>query len=133
LHLPLNPAARARSTLAGAQAIQLDQANVVVAGGMESMSKTPYYLDNARNGYRMNDGGVIDVRLLASASTALICRGRAALRLCTLSLAPPPQPEAFFCHQTHALICRLGVSLLLLSLPSFHFLLPSHLMFFLPN
>jgi len=32
----------------------------VVAGGMESMSNVPYYLDKARNGYRLGHGSVID-------------------------------------------------------------------------
>lgn len=35
-------------------------ANVVVAGGMESMSNAPYLLDKARGGYRMGHGRVID-------------------------------------------------------------------------
>ena len=38
----------------GAQSIQLDQAEVVIAGGMESMSNVPYALPNARWGYRMD-------------------------------------------------------------------------------
>lgn len=38
----------------GVQEIQLGQADVVVAGGMESMSCAPYLLPNARWGYRMN-------------------------------------------------------------------------------
>jgi acetyl-CoA C-acetyltransferase len=32
----------------------------VIAGGMESMSNVPYYLDKARNGYRLGDGKIID-------------------------------------------------------------------------
>jgi acetyl-CoA C-acetyltransferase len=35
-------------------------AEVVVAGGMESMSNAPYLLDRARSGYRMGHGSVID-------------------------------------------------------------------------
>uniref|UniRef100_A0A1I7Y433 Thiolase_N domain-containing protein n=1 Tax=Steinernema glaseri TaxID=37863 RepID=A0A1I7Y433_9BILA len=35
-------------------------AEVVVAGGMESMSNAPYLLDKARSGYRMGHGKVID-------------------------------------------------------------------------
>lgn len=38
----------------GAQAIQMDDAAVVVAGGMENMSYAPYVLPQARWGYRMN-------------------------------------------------------------------------------
>jgi acetyl-CoA C-acetyltransferase len=44
----------------GARAILLGDASVVVAGGMESMSNVPYYLREARSGYRMGDGKLVD-------------------------------------------------------------------------
>ncbi|OLS41040.1 acetyl-CoA C-acetyltransferase [Bacillus sp. MRMR6] len=44
----------------GAQAIQTGEAEIVVAGGMENMSQTPYLLTNGRSGYRMGDGRIID-------------------------------------------------------------------------
>jgi acetyl-CoA C-acetyltransferase len=43
-----------------AQAIQTGNADIVVAGGMESMSMAPYLLAKARGGYRMGDGKLID-------------------------------------------------------------------------
>jgi acetyl-CoA C-acetyltransferase len=43
-----------------AQAIQLGESEVVVAGGMESMSNCPYLLPNARTGYRLGDQKVVD-------------------------------------------------------------------------
>jgi acetyl-CoA C-acetyltransferase len=43
-----------------AQAIQSGDAEIVVAGGMENMSYAPYYLEKARNGYRMFDAKLID-------------------------------------------------------------------------
>jgi len=43
-----------------AQAIQTGDAAVGVAGGMESMSQAPYYLDRARSGYRMGNGNIVD-------------------------------------------------------------------------
>ena len=43
-----------------AQAIQTGDADVGVAGGMESMSQAPYYLDRARSGYRMGNGNIVD-------------------------------------------------------------------------
>jgi acetyl-CoA C-acetyltransferase len=43
-----------------AQSIMLGQADVIVAGGMESMSLTPYYLDKARKGYRLGNGTLLD-------------------------------------------------------------------------
>nr|WP_157452416.1 acetyl-CoA C-acetyltransferase [Bacillus sp. J33] len=43
-----------------AQAIQLQEADIVVAGGMENMSLAPYLLMDGRTGFRMGDGKVID-------------------------------------------------------------------------
>jgi acetyl-CoA C-acetyltransferase len=45
----------------GARLINEDGAEVVVAGGMESMSNAPYALLNARFGYRFGDGALIDL------------------------------------------------------------------------
>ena len=42
------------------QAILVGDAEVIIAGGQESMSNAPYLLDNARNGYRLGDGKIID-------------------------------------------------------------------------
>ncbi len=44
----------------GARTIALGDADLVVAGGMESMSNAPYYLFQARGGYRMGDGKLVD-------------------------------------------------------------------------
>lgn len=49
-----------KSIALAAQAITAGDAEVVVAGGMENMSRAPYLLDNARWGYRMGDTPVID-------------------------------------------------------------------------
>lgn len=49
-----------KAVMLAAQAIQLGDADVVVAGGMESMSNAPFYLEKARFGYRMGDGRLID-------------------------------------------------------------------------
>ena len=49
-----------KSVMLAAQAIQLGDAEVVVAGGMESMSRAPYYLEKARFGYRMGPGRLED-------------------------------------------------------------------------
>ena len=40
--------------------IRSGEAGVVVAGGMESMSRAPYLLDKARFGYRLGDGSLVD-------------------------------------------------------------------------
>lgn len=49
-----------KAIMLGAQSILLGDNDIVVAGGMESMSNIPYYLDKARNGYRLGHGAVID-------------------------------------------------------------------------
>lgn len=53
-----------KAVMLGAQQIQLGEADVVVAGGMESMSNAPYYLPKARTGYRLGDGKLIDGLIL---------------------------------------------------------------------
>jgi len=42
------------------QMVQAGDADVVVAGGMESMTNAPYLLPNARAGYRMGNGEIVD-------------------------------------------------------------------------
>lgn len=49
-----------KSVMLGAQAIMTGDSEIVAAGGMESMTNAPYYLDKARNGYRMGNGKIID-------------------------------------------------------------------------
>jgi acetyl-CoA C-acetyltransferase len=49
-----------KAVMLAAQSIMLGDADVVVAGGMESMSNAPYLLDKARGGYRMGHGQLID-------------------------------------------------------------------------
>jgi acetyl-CoA C-acetyltransferase len=49
-----------KTVMLAAQAIQLGDADVVVAGGMENMSMAPYYLENGRFGYRMGHGQFVD-------------------------------------------------------------------------
>jgi acetyl-CoA C-acetyltransferase len=49
-----------KAIMLAAQSIALGENEVVVAGGMESMSNVPYYLDKARNGYRLGNGQITD-------------------------------------------------------------------------
>ena len=49
-----------KAVMLGAQSIMAGTNDVVIAGGMESMSNIPYYLDKARNGYRLGHGQIID-------------------------------------------------------------------------
>lgn len=49
-----------KAVMMATQDILLGDAEVVVAGGMENMSRTPFYLEQARYGYRFGNGQVID-------------------------------------------------------------------------
>ncbi|MGH7162934.1 MAG: beta-ketoacyl synthase N-terminal-like domain-containing protein, partial [Planctomycetota bacterium] len=49
-----------QALLLGAEAIQLGRADVVVAGGVESMSRVPFLLDRMRTGYRLGHAQVVD-------------------------------------------------------------------------
>jgi acetyl-CoA C-acetyltransferase len=46
-----------------AQAIRAGDASVLVAGGMENMSRAPYLIENARYGYRLGNGELVDVMI----------------------------------------------------------------------
>src|ERR1035438_3481814 len=71
IHGGLSPAAGAftinqvcgsglKAVALAAQAIQTGNAEIVVAGGMESMTNAPYLLPQARSGYRMGNGSLVD-------------------------------------------------------------------------
>jgi acetyl-CoA C-acetyltransferase len=49
-----------KAVMLAAQAVKLGDADIVVAGGMESMSRAAYVLEKARFGYRMGDGQLVD-------------------------------------------------------------------------
>jgi acetyl-CoA C-acetyltransferase len=49
-----------QAVVLGTKTIALGDAEIVVAGGMESMSNVPYYLPQARTGYRMGNQKVVD-------------------------------------------------------------------------
>jgi acetyl-CoA C-acetyltransferase len=49
-----------KSVMMAAQVIKAGDADIVMAGGIESMSMAPFYVPGARWGYRMNDGALID-------------------------------------------------------------------------
>lgn len=52
-----------KAVMLAAQAIQLGDAEIIVAGGMESMSNAPYILPKAREGYRMGNGTLVDLMI----------------------------------------------------------------------
>ena len=49
-----------KAVMIASQSITLGDAEIIVAGGMESMSRAPYLLDKARFGYRMGNGDIVD-------------------------------------------------------------------------
>src|SRR3989338_6009946 len=49
-----------KAVMLAAQAIQLGDADVIVAGGMESMSNAPYLLEKGRTGFRLGNAEVVD-------------------------------------------------------------------------
>lgn len=49
-----------KAVMLAAQAIACGDADIIVAGGMESMNQAPYYLERARFGYRMGNATVVD-------------------------------------------------------------------------
>jgi acetyl-CoA C-acetyltransferase len=49
-----------KTVMLAAQAIQCEDADVIIAGGMENMNLCPYMLKKARTGYRMNNDKLID-------------------------------------------------------------------------
>jgi len=52
-----------KAVMMAAQAIQLGDAEIVVAGGMESMTNAPYLLPRAREGYRLGNGVLVDAMI----------------------------------------------------------------------
>ena len=49
-----------KAVMLAAQAIQVKDANVIIAGGFENMSQAPYLILKGRNGYRLGHGDLID-------------------------------------------------------------------------
>ena len=49
-----------KAVMMAAQGVQLGDVEVVVAGGMESMSNAPYLIPKAREGYRLGNGELVD-------------------------------------------------------------------------
>lgn len=52
-----------RAVALAAQAVQSGDAEIMVGGGMESMSNAPYLLTQARSGYRMGNGTLVDAMI----------------------------------------------------------------------
>ena len=53
-----------KAAMLGAQAIKAEEADVIVAGGMENMTLGPYLLPQARQGYRLGNATLVDAMVL---------------------------------------------------------------------
>ena len=73
-----------KAVMLAAQAVRLGDADVVVAGGMESMSNTPYALPRLREGLRMGNGEVQDLMI----HDGLWCAFEAATWACPVRSSP---------------------------------------------
>ncbi len=60
-----------RAVALAAQAVAVGEAEIVVAGGMENMSRAPYLLTDARFGYRMGNGTLVDTMVQEGLTCAL--------------------------------------------------------------
>ena len=52
-----------KAVMMAAQAIRLGEAGLVIAGGMENMTRAPYLLEKGRTGYRMGPGEIVDAMM----------------------------------------------------------------------
>jgi acetyl-CoA C-acetyltransferase len=52
-----------KAVMLATQSIRLNESRIVVAGGMESMSNAPYFMDKARTGFRMGHGNILDAMI----------------------------------------------------------------------
>src|SRR5688500_3993274 len=52
-----------KAVMMAAQSVQLGDAEIVVAGGMESMTNAPYLIPKAREGYRLGNGVLVDTMI----------------------------------------------------------------------
>ena len=55
-----------KAVISAAQAVKANDAGIIIAGGMENMTRAPYLLEKARSGYRLGHGKLVD---------AMICDG----------------------------------------------------------
>jgi acetyl-CoA C-acetyltransferase len=62
-----------KAVMLAAQGIALGDSEIVVAGGMESMSNAPYLLMKGRDGYRMGNGEIVDSMVHDGLSCAFDC------------------------------------------------------------
>ncbi|MFN8038590.1 MAG: acetyl-CoA C-acetyltransferase [Acidimicrobiales bacterium] len=84
------------------QMVQNGDADIVIAGGMESMTNAPYLLPEARAGYRLGDKGVIDSLMYDGLFCAFdqVAMG-AGTEKYAQSLEIPREPQDTFAAESH--------------------------------
>ena len=84
------------------QMIRLGEADMVVAGGMESMTNAPYLLTKARGGYRIGDGAVVDSMMSDGLTCTLEgCAMGEATERYAADLGLTREPQDAFSVQSH--------------------------------
>ena len=101
-----------KSVMMAAQGIQLSDTELVVAGGMESMSNAPYLLPQARQGYRLGNGTLVDAMIndglwCAFEDYHMGCTGEVVAERFKVSRAEQDQ-YAFESHRKASAAIRLG-------------------------
>jgi acetyl-CoA C-acetyltransferase len=101
-----------KAVILAAQAIKLGDADIVVAGGMESMSRAPYLVEQARFGYRMGDGQLVDSMIRDGLWDAFHdCHmGITAENICTESHLSREEFDAFAWRVSNARYIRLNLA-----------------------
>ncbi|HKQ71662.1 MAG TPA: thiolase family protein, partial [Polyangiaceae bacterium] len=91
-----------QAVIFGAKTIALGDQDIVVAGGMESMSNVPYYLPKARTGLRSGDGAVVDGMLFDGLFDPYnqFPMGEAA-ELCAKEFALTREAQDAFAHESY--------------------------------
>lgn len=84
------------------QMISAGDAEIVVAGGMESMTKAPYLLTRAREGYRLGDGDLVDSMMYDGLFCAFDhCAMGTGTEKYAASSGLPREPQDAFSAQSH--------------------------------
>lgn len=86
-----------KTVLLAAQAIRSGEAEVILSGGMESMSRVPYFLERARTGYRLGHGQLVDgmYRDGFACPVSNMLMGETAEKLARLHSIPREEQDAY--------------------------------------
>jgi acetyl-CoA C-acetyltransferase len=92
-----------RAVMLADQMIRLGDASVVIAGGMENMSRPPYMLLKGREGYRMGNGEIVDAMMFDGLTDAYSNKPMGAFaEQCAAKFAFTRQQQDEFAIESHA-------------------------------